>query len=683
MGLQAIKPCERLYINECLIDPNTGEVMVNGHSYILEPKVMALLLILAERPHYVFSAEYLFERVWPRSVYSPNSVRRNIALLRQALSDNDKSVIKTHPKRGYSLAADVKKEQPVQKQVKNKQAGANVAILTAAGLCCVCLCVWLYDSVMSKPTIQLSNLSPVTASDESERYMQVGAEGRFMAYIQNGQSSAQRRLLMKDLITKQSWQLSEEMHEYTYLAWDTNNHAVVYSYNSPQGVTFGRVLLNSQTKPVSNEVLFARRDIRWNSLFHIDNKQNLYYLANFNASEHSRNVSLYQHNLISGKIIELLAPRDDFKPYKLALSPDHQRLALIGFDEQSISEVQLYKIKTHQISELTKIDHNWHFMTWLADQDVLLLSNGSQVKLLTLTGKVSDLNFKSYNFLIYPQGVRNKLYFIEGQSDQDILTSQLDVLVTPKKIIDSNTVDKGAAFSPSEQYMAYVSMKSGVPQLFVQDIASSRERLVFENSDKALSLASPVWDHDSKRFASAVNNMPFIVHLQESTFTIEFIPDVIGLPKAWVRLSNALLFIDKKTHSDRIVKVDLDTQQNTVVTGSVLPSNVFLDNQDRILSAAGGRITVLGSDHTLLTAPSAITQIYPTPAGFYYRYDYNMKPEIGFYSFERGEIELSDKFRAFCHDYCEQITSFSNNYILLSKNAWVSDILSLDITTNI
>ena len=97
-----------LWINDICINAKDGTVKSEGSIEIIEPKVMSMLLVLCQSPKDVVSAESLFEQVWPNAIYSPNSVRRNIALLRQALKDDDKTLIKTHPKRGYSLEANIK-----------------------------------------------------------------------------------------------------------------------------------------------------------------------------------------------------------------------------------------------------------------------------------------------------------------------------------------------------------------------------------------------------------------------------------------------------------------------------------------------------------------------------------------------------------------------------------------------
>jgi len=73
----------------------------------VEPKVMEVLLRLAESPGRVVSKVELFDSVWPGVVVGDDSLTRAISELRRALGDSTRSprIIETVPKRGYRLIA--------------------------------------------------------------------------------------------------------------------------------------------------------------------------------------------------------------------------------------------------------------------------------------------------------------------------------------------------------------------------------------------------------------------------------------------------------------------------------------------------------------------------------------------------------------------------------------------------
>lgn len=88
------------------VSPLTGEIESGGTSVHLEPKVMEVLVVLAEKAKTVVLREQLLDRIWgPRAAISDEPLTRCIAQLRQSLGDSsrDPKFIQTVPKRGYRL----------------------------------------------------------------------------------------------------------------------------------------------------------------------------------------------------------------------------------------------------------------------------------------------------------------------------------------------------------------------------------------------------------------------------------------------------------------------------------------------------------------------------------------------------------------------------------------------------
>ncbi|MCO7252284.1 hypothetical protein [Pseudoalteromonas sp. Ps84H-4] len=309
------------------------------------------------------------------------------------------------------------------------------------------------------------------------------------------------------------------------------------------------------------------------------------------------------------------------------------------------------------------------------------MSNGSELKQLELNGQLTTLNFKSYNFLIYPQIVKDKLYFIEAKSDQDILISALDSLSTPIKIVNSNTIDKEAALSPDEKLIAYMSMKNGLPQLFIKHIETEEEQLLFVNTEQEYALSKPIWDPSGTLIASSINNKPFLIKLEEDQFAIEWLNGIIGYPIGWYKQSDAILFVDKNTHNDEIVKFDLVTDEIVSLKTQLKDKDIFLNDNDELLSFSIGQV-ITASGINLFDNTHFISSIYPIKNGFYFQYKENDSRTMNFYDYELGVQNLSIDFEKFCADLCSQITAISGNTILLKEQTDTADILVLNITLN-
>lgn len=89
--------------------PANNQLLRNDQTIKLEPKVMDVLVYLAQNQGEVISREQLEENVWTGRIVTYDALTATIVKLRKALDDNDKQapLIKTIPKRGYCLMADV------------------------------------------------------------------------------------------------------------------------------------------------------------------------------------------------------------------------------------------------------------------------------------------------------------------------------------------------------------------------------------------------------------------------------------------------------------------------------------------------------------------------------------------------------------------------------------------------
>ncbi|MEX2148640.1 MAG: FlgO family outer membrane protein [Steroidobacteraceae bacterium] len=99
------------------VDPNAGEVAGPGGTEKLDPKVMAVLMMLAERARHVVPREELLARIWPNAVVTDDALTRCLYELRRQLSqaggdEQLKAMIETVPKRGYRLNGTVTPPTP-------------------------------------------------------------------------------------------------------------------------------------------------------------------------------------------------------------------------------------------------------------------------------------------------------------------------------------------------------------------------------------------------------------------------------------------------------------------------------------------------------------------------------------------------------------------------------------------
>ncbi len=93
----------------------------------VQPKVMDVLVLLAERPGEVVTREQLFRTVWAGTHVTEHALARTISELRKIFKDSHRRprVVETIPKVGYRLIAPVAKESRTADE--NPRAGTQPA----------------------------------------------------------------------------------------------------------------------------------------------------------------------------------------------------------------------------------------------------------------------------------------------------------------------------------------------------------------------------------------------------------------------------------------------------------------------------------------------------------------------------------------------------------------------------
>jgi DNA-binding winged helix-turn-helix (wHTH) protein/TolB-like protein len=102
-----------LRIGDWTVEPALDQLSSAGRTVKLEPKVMSVLVCLADRAGQVVSREALLSAAWPGVVVGDDSLTQVIIKLRKALGDTPErpAYIQTIAKRGYRLVADVMRRE--------------------------------------------------------------------------------------------------------------------------------------------------------------------------------------------------------------------------------------------------------------------------------------------------------------------------------------------------------------------------------------------------------------------------------------------------------------------------------------------------------------------------------------------------------------------------------------------
>jgi transcriptional activator of cad operon len=101
---------DRFEIGDWIVDPSIDEILTQGGATKLEPRMMRLLVCLAESHGQVVSSQRLLDEVWAGVVVGPGAVYQSVSQLRKLLGDTDfpPKYIATVPRKGYRLLPQVR-----------------------------------------------------------------------------------------------------------------------------------------------------------------------------------------------------------------------------------------------------------------------------------------------------------------------------------------------------------------------------------------------------------------------------------------------------------------------------------------------------------------------------------------------------------------------------------------------
>lgn len=118
----------------CDVDPAANQIMIkngsNGQIMRLEPRIMLVLVLLAEHPGQVLTREFLIETVWENKFVGEEGLTQAISKLRKVFGDEARNpkVIETIPKYGYRIIADIEANSDISMEVFNGLRKANKAL---------------------------------------------------------------------------------------------------------------------------------------------------------------------------------------------------------------------------------------------------------------------------------------------------------------------------------------------------------------------------------------------------------------------------------------------------------------------------------------------------------------------------------------------------------------------------
>jgi len=508
-----------------------SQIVAQDDILSMEPKVLQVLLILAENQGQVVPHDVILNKVWPDTVVGSNAIQRCIAQLRKAFNDDAKTqrVISTHPKVGYSLLTDVNwqtelaninhqeksaKQETERALVNNVFISQHWILISAAIL--IIISLFTYQELMSEDKLNIAKLTPLTATDNKELQPSYSPDGRYIAF-QRYAGSCENQLWAKDTLDNKEYLLTEEVGIYGTPRWSPDGSQLVFSsvthcskHQVLEGCEELRALsfVLAKSSPQSTREILSCENKDYHSPVWLDNESIAFF------SREGDQDSLLSMTLTDNKISTLYTPQKE-SLYSLDYSSHLNLLALSQFDaihNFSLVLVDPVTIET-TVTPLKPDDmhkHNKYWrLSWHPHQESLITSAGKSLYTVDLNGQLTEYNFPAmqniYGPRYHPQA--HSIVAAMGTFDPDIGqlswrkiegSQEPSNIVTKQQIFARSTVNEhDAKYQPKGDQIAFISNRGGSSQVWLlnsTEANSTPNQLSYFPADKEVN--SFVWSPD-------------------------------------------------------------------------------------------------------------------------------------------------------------------------------------------
>jgi Tol biopolymer transport system component len=487
-----------------------------------------LLLFLVENPGRVLTKEEIMGAVWPDAIVSDNSLARAVAQIRKALDDDSKSpkYVETVPSVGYRFIGDFKEQTHPSAAAFEGDSPAGVTKserwvkLTVALCACLALAtgglVWVVASRSSSIPypLHVNRVSMLTGYPGDEREPAISPDGSYVAFSWSGTAGDNYDIYVVHAGGQHPLRLTSDPAPDSYPAWSPDGSQIAFIRRN--GSVADIILVPPLGGPERTLHRFSRigADLDFSQhpvlAWSPDGKW-IVFSGQSGAGEKYR---LFALSLETGAIRALSSPNADLlgdsSPSvqaggrKLAfvryLAPRNGRLLIQPLGPDMITAGELTEVKTSGLALRSP--------TWL-DAEQLLFADATRIFQWepgkgSVTIYAADGGLGGFSLGAKKADGTWQAVVAREKHGVDLWVIPLNVGGTkstaPAQILQrSATGDNHPDFSPNGRQIAFVSTRSGMPELWVSDADGGNPRQLTTLGAHVLSY--PKWSPDGTRIA--------------------------------------------------------------------------------------------------------------------------------------------------------------------------------------
>lgn len=690
-----------------LVEPDLNQLSRDGHRVRITPRDMQVLICLVQSAGRVVKRDDLINTVWQEAAVSDDALNLCISRLRKAFQDDARhpQVIETIPKSGYRLIAPVEpRNAPLAvshaygasvEDVPAKQLRMYRSNLWRWGLGIILatlVILFLIDAYVAAAEAERRSITPrpipLTSYLGREQHGAVSPTGNYLAFVWDEANQDNKDIYVKSLTSERPIRLTHTAGDEAKPVWSPDGQEIAYlSYHNGQCSIHLIPMLGGTSRKLTACGTNERQDLAWSAdgtwmaYSNRASSANPYQITLFSLTQHTSRTLLAEPPGVLG----------DHSP---SFAPDHETLAFVRTQSNGTSDLFRMSLTGDSTAKrLTFLNRPVHGLTWTTQGDRLIFSSArdgffSLWQVAARGGLATRLTPPTQASLRDPLRIANtdSLSYERMSSPINIWRKSINKPDTSHRFIASTRLDFDPQFSPSGNRIAFVSSRSGQPEIWISDADGSHPfQLTTLNGPL---IHSPRWSPSGDRIVFVVRPVGQTDFYKPLMPSVLYLAEVAG--KKVVPLTNDTQEVQAPAWSPDGAWIyystrhaDITTVQKiALATGEIVPINI--KNAIRVVESEDGDILyytklghpglwtqpVHGGPETRLFEASNFGGVAPwtvTPKGIYLAHTRTGRQQLSFYSF--AHRRLTDLVILPQHDYPAGFTVSSDGEHVLFTQA--------------